>query len=77
MMSLLAWAWLFTLPGLVLTGLGVPRKQKQAGYASLAGPFVHEALFGPGPHDTTLHRLHGCSPSKVLATACPIDSVSA
>ena len=40
MMGLLAWAWLFTLPGLVLTALGVPRDRRQAGYASLAGPFV-------------------------------------
>ncbi len=40
MMPLLAWAWLFTLPGLLLTALGVPRTQKSAGYASLPGPFV-------------------------------------
>jgi NADH-quinone oxidoreductase subunit L len=40
MMSLLAWAWVFTLPGLVLTALGVPANRKHAGYASLAGPFV-------------------------------------
>jgi NADH-quinone oxidoreductase subunit L len=40
MMALLAWSWLFTLPGLVLTGLGIPKTQKGAGYASLAGPFV-------------------------------------
>src|SRR5947209_2836195 len=40
MMGLLAWAWLFTLPGLVLTALGVPRDRRQAGYASLAGPVV-------------------------------------
>src|SRR5438552_11965543 len=40
MMGLLAWAWVFTLPGLVLTALGVPRNRKHAGYASLAGPFV-------------------------------------
>jgi NADH-quinone oxidoreductase subunit L len=40
MMGLLAWAWLFTLPGLVLTALGFPRDRRQAGYASLAGPFV-------------------------------------
>ena len=40
MMPLLAWAWLFTLPGLVITALGVPRSQKGAGYASLPGPFV-------------------------------------
>jgi NADH-quinone oxidoreductase subunit L len=40
MMPLLAWAWLFTLPGLLLTALGVPSGQKRAGYASLAGPAV-------------------------------------
>lgn len=40
MMPLLAWAWLFTLPGLVLTAFGIPSKPKHAGYASLAGPFV-------------------------------------
>ena len=39
-MALLAWAWVFTLPGLVLTALGVPANRKHAGYASLAGPFV-------------------------------------
>lgn len=39
-MGLLAWAWVFTLPGLVLTALGVPREQRAAGYASLAGPIV-------------------------------------
>jgi len=39
-MGLLDWAWLFTLPGLILTALGVPRDQRQAGYASLAGPIV-------------------------------------
>src|SRR5437870_1877899 len=36
MMGLLAWAWVFTLPGLVLTALGVPRDRRYAGYASLA-----------------------------------------
>src|SRR5215472_2182231 len=40
MMPLLAWAWVFTLPGLVLTAFGIPSGQKRAGYASLAGPFV-------------------------------------
>jgi NADH-quinone oxidoreductase subunit L len=40
MMPLLAWAWVFTLPGLVLTGLGVPAGQRRAGYASLLGPIV-------------------------------------
>ncbi|TME29432.1 MAG: NADH-quinone oxidoreductase subunit L, partial [Chloroflexi bacterium] len=39
-MGLLAWAWVFTLPGLVLTALGVPRDRRYAGYASLAGPVV-------------------------------------
>ena len=39
-MSILAWAWVFTLPGLVLTGLGFPRDRRYAGYASLAGPPV-------------------------------------
>src|SRR5579885_3207062 len=40
MTALLAWAWLFTLPGLVLTALGVPSDHRKAGYASLAGPPV-------------------------------------
>ncbi len=40
MMPILAWAWLFTLPGLLLTALGVPGNRKGAGYASLAGPIV-------------------------------------
>jgi NADH-quinone oxidoreductase subunit L len=39
-MGLLCWAWLFTLPGLVLTAVGVPSGRKGAGYASLAGPVV-------------------------------------
>jgi NADH-quinone oxidoreductase subunit L len=37
MSTFVAWAWLFTLPGLVLTGLGVGRLP---GAASLAGPPV-------------------------------------
>jgi NADH-quinone oxidoreductase subunit L len=40
MMQLLAWAWLFTLPGLALTGLGLPGGHKRAGYLSLPGPIV-------------------------------------
>ena len=40
MMPLMAWAWVFTLPGLLLTGLGLPSGQRRAGYASLAGPIV-------------------------------------
>jgi NADH-quinone oxidoreductase subunit L len=40
MMPLLAWAWVFTLPGLALTALGFPGDRRQAGYASLPGPFV-------------------------------------
>jgi NADH-quinone oxidoreductase subunit L len=40
MMPVLAWAWLFTLPGLLLTSLGVPANRKWAGYASLPGPWV-------------------------------------
>src|SRR5258708_1013154 len=40
MIGLLAWAWVFTLPGLVLTALGVPTGQKRAGYASIPGPIV-------------------------------------
>jgi len=40
MIGLLAWAWLFTLPGLVLTAIGVPRNTKQAGFASIPGPVV-------------------------------------
>ena len=39
-MSILAWAWLFTLPGLLLTASGVPGNRKSAGYASLPGPVV-------------------------------------
>ena len=39
-MSVLAWAWLFTLPGLLLTALGVPGSRRAAGYASLPGPVV-------------------------------------
>src|ERR687884_347495 len=39
-MPILAWAWVLPLPGLILTSLGVPRGQKQAGYASIPGPFV-------------------------------------
>ena len=40
MMPLLAWAWVFTLPGLLLTALGIPSGQRRAGHASLAGPVV-------------------------------------
>src|SRR5262245_9036309 len=40
MMGLLAWAWVFSLPGLVLTASGVPGGLKRAGYASLPGPVV-------------------------------------
>src|SRR5258708_5334600 len=40
MIGLLAWAWVFTLPGLLLTALGVPTGQKRAGYASIPGPVV-------------------------------------
>ncbi|MGI9146352.1 MAG: NADH-quinone oxidoreductase subunit 5 family protein [Chloroflexota bacterium] len=39
-MSLLTWAWLFTLPGLLLTAFGVPGSRRTAGYASLPGPLV-------------------------------------
>src|SRR5947209_18861394 len=38
MTTLLLWAWLFSLPGLVLTALGVPKNHRNAGYASVAGP---------------------------------------
>ncbi len=38
MMPLLAWSWVFTLPGLLLTATGVPSSRSRAGYASLAGP---------------------------------------
>jgi NADH-quinone oxidoreductase subunit L len=38
--GLLAWAWVFTLPGLILTALGVPAGQKRAGLASIPGPIV-------------------------------------
>lgn len=40
MSALLAWAWVFTLPGLVLTGLGVPGDRRRAGLASIPGPIV-------------------------------------
>ncbi len=40
MSGLLAWAWLFTLPGLVLTALGLPRGRRAAGWLSVPGPFV-------------------------------------
>ncbi len=40
MMPIVAWSWLFTLPGLILTALGVPSGQRRAGYASLLGPIV-------------------------------------
>jgi NADH-quinone oxidoreductase subunit L len=40
MIQLLAWSWLFTLPGLLLTAFGVPAGRKNAGYASLPGPVV-------------------------------------
>src|SRR5690349_4791269 len=39
-MSLLLWAWLFSLPGLALTSAGIPSQRKYAGYASMAGPPV-------------------------------------
>ncbi len=31
----------------------------------LAGPFVHEVLFGPGPHGTTFVQLERAAPSRV------------
>jgi NADH-quinone oxidoreductase subunit L len=40
MMPLLAWAWVFTLPGLVLTAFGAFSKSRRAGYASVPGPLV-------------------------------------
>jgi NADH-quinone oxidoreductase subunit L len=40
MTGLLLWAWIFSLPGLLLTALGVPSQRRYAGYASLAGPPV-------------------------------------
>ncbi len=40
MSGLLVWGWLFTLPGLALTALGVPSGQRRAGWASLPGPIV-------------------------------------
>ncbi|HEV7662597.1 MAG TPA: proton-conducting transporter membrane subunit, partial [Chloroflexota bacterium] len=40
MISLLAWAWVFTLPGLLLTAFGFPSGQRRAGYASILGPIV-------------------------------------
>jgi NADH-quinone oxidoreductase subunit L len=61
MMPILAWAWLFTLPGLLITALGVPRGQKRAGYASLAGPAVLlivavVALFQGGSYAVTFEN---------------------
>src|SRR5215212_206070 len=51
MSNLLLWAWLFTLPGLLLTALGVGRRP---GVASLGGPFVMLvvalAALASGPH---------------------------
>src|SRR5262249_54201321 len=38
MSALLAWSWLFSLPGLVLTAAGGPRDKPKAGYASIPGP---------------------------------------
>src|SRR6266540_1230568 len=35
MMPLLAWSWLFSLPGLVLTAAGVPPRREHDGYSSL------------------------------------------
>jgi NADH-quinone oxidoreductase subunit L len=37
---LLLWAWVFTLPGLLLSAFGAPAGQKRAGWASLPGPIV-------------------------------------
>jgi NADH-quinone oxidoreductase subunit L len=39
-MPLLAWAWAFTLPGLVLTAFGAFSKSRKTGYASVPGPLV-------------------------------------
>jgi NADH-quinone oxidoreductase subunit L len=39
-MPLLAWAWVFTLPGLVMTAFGAFSKSRRAGYASVPGPLV-------------------------------------
>ncbi len=39
-MSLLAWSWLFPLPGLILTAAGLPAGQRRAGWLSLPGPIV-------------------------------------
>jgi NADH-quinone oxidoreductase subunit L len=39
-MGLLAWAWVFALPGLVLTAAGLPTGQRRAGWLSLPGPLV-------------------------------------
>jgi NADH-quinone oxidoreductase subunit L len=39
-MNLLLWAWLFAIPGLVLTSVGTPSQRRYAGYASMAGPPV-------------------------------------
>jgi NADH-quinone oxidoreductase subunit L len=59
MMPILAWAWVLTLPGLVLTSLGVPPGQKRAGYASIPGPFVLlvlavAALLGGGSYEVVI-----------------------
>lgn len=39
-MTLLAWSWLFPLPGLILTAAGLPAGQRRAGWLSLPGPIV-------------------------------------
>ena len=62
MMGLLAWAWLFTLPGLVLTALGVPAGRRYAGYASIPGPLVLllvavAALLGGGSATRAVRQL--------------------
>jgi NADH-quinone oxidoreductase subunit L len=58
-MPILAWAWVLTLPGLILTSLGVPASRKQAGYASIPGPFVLlilavAALLGGGSSEVVI-----------------------
>jgi NADH-quinone oxidoreductase subunit L len=59
MMPVLAWAWVLTLPGVLLTALGVPPQRKAAGYASIPGPFVLlilaiAALLGGGSSEVVI-----------------------
>ena len=73
MMGLLAWAWVFSLPGLVLTASGVPGAQKRAGYASLPGPIVL-LVVGTGLF-WALARPHGETARSYLGQLLGAESV--